>query len=37
MKKLKHSQGGFIPLLIILFLVVIGIITLVYLRVQSAN
>lgn len=35
--KLIKNQDGLIPLLIMIFAVVIGLIVLVYLRVQNAN
>jgi hypothetical protein len=35
--KLLKNQDGLIPLLIMIFAVVIGIVVLVYLRVQNAN
>lgn len=37
MNSLKRNQEGLIPMLIMLFLLMIGIIFLVYMRVQNAN
>jgi len=37
MKNLKQNQRGFIPLLVLVLAVVIGVIVLVYLRVAKAQ
>lgn len=37
MHKLKNNQQGLIPLLISVLAVVVGVIVLVYLRVQASN
>jgi len=37
MKKLYRAQGGFIPMLIMLLLMVVGIIALAYWRVAGAK
>lgn len=37
MKTLKNNQDGLIPLLIVLFLLLVGAIVFVYIRVANAN
>ena len=37
MKKLKLNEGGFIPMLILLVVILVAVIVLAYLRVSHAN